>query len=283
VSDTPVTRTFRSAGYFEPKRGAEPVQDHPPAIFLTEMPVEIAAKANFLSRLNAEEYRRVREIGYEQRIGAGESVFCQGDTHDGIFLIESGSVRTFYTGPTGREITLAYWTPGHFVGGPEIFGGGTHMWSGVAVQETRVLRLRGADLYRLMEQMPRLAIGIVEGLVQKGKCYSALVHMLGTRSVIERLAQLLVILADTDGQETADGVMIGRSFTHEEMANMVGSTRQWVTMTLDKFQKQGAVRMEGRRIVLCDRAWICDKAGIAHEIAVAGPPRQPGLVTIRQA
>ncbi len=281
MSDTSITRTFRSAGYFEPKPVGEAAQDRPPAIFLAEMPVEIAAKANFLSRLNAEEYRRVREIGCEQRIAAGESVFCQGDTHDGIFLIEGGSVRTFYTGPTGREITLAYWTPGHFVGGPEIFGGGTHMWSGVAVQETRVLRLRGADLYRLMEQMPRLALGIVEGLVQKGKCYSALVHMLGTRSVIERLAQLLLILADTDGETAADGVMIGRSFTHEEMANMVGSTRQWVTMTLDKFQKQGAIRMQGRRIVLCDRAWICDKAGIAPGMEDTEPAHPSGPVFVR--
>jgi CRP-like cAMP-binding protein len=281
VSDAP-TRSFRSAGYFEPKRPAATAEDRTPAIFLAEMPVEIAAKSSFLSRLNAEEYRRVREIGHELRVGAGESVFCQGDTHDGIFLIESGSVRTFYTGPTGREITLAYWTPGHFVGGPEIFGGGTHIWSGVAVQESRLLRLGGADLYRLMEQIPRLALGLVEGLVQKGKCYSALVHMLGTRSVVERLAQLLLILADTDGVAVDGGIAIGRSFTHEELANMVGATRQWVTITLDKFQKQGAIRMQGRRIVLVDREWIGDKAGIVHDGAFSGPARRAGPLPIGQ-
>ena len=281
MKDRTPTRTFSSPGYFEPKSAPDPAPERPPAIFLAEMPVEIAAKSNFLSRLSAEEYRRVREIGFEQRVAAGESVFCQGDTHNGIFLIESGSVRTFYTGPTGREITLAYWTPGHFVGGPEIFGGGVHMWSGVAVQETRLLWLRGADLYRLMEQIPRLALGIVEGLVQKGKCYSALVHMLGTRSVVERLAQLLLVLADTDGTKTEDGVAIARSFTHEELANMVGSTRQWVTVTLDKFQKQGAIRLHDRRIVLRDRDWMCDKAGIAPDAIKTGPTFPAGPVSVR--
>jgi CRP-like cAMP-binding protein len=275
------TRMFRSAGYFEPKPTSEPAPERPAAIFLAETPVEVASKTNFLSRLNAEEYRRVREIGHEQRVGAGESVFCQGDTHDGIFLIESGSVRTFYTGPTGREITLAYWTPGHFVGGPEIFGGGAHMWSGVATQATRLLWLRGADLYRLMERTPRLALGIVEGLVQKGKCYSALVHMLGTRSVVERLAQLLLILADTDGKPTEKGIEIQRSFTHEELANMVGSTRQWVTVTLDKFQKQGAIRICGRRISLTDRNWMCDKAGMAPDSIETGPAFPAGPVSVR--
>lgn len=279
MSDT--TRTFKPVGYFEPKPAPELPTDRPPAIFLAEMPVEVAAKANFLSRLTAEEYRRVREIGHDYRVAAGESVFCQGDTHDGIFLIESGSVRTFYTGPTGREITLAYWTPGHFVGGPEIFGGGMHIWSGVAVQDSRLLRLGGADLYRLMEQIPRLALGIVEGLVQKGKCYSALVHMLGTRSVVERLAQLLLILADTDGKAVDGGVAIGRAFTHEELANMVGATRQWVTITLDKFQKQGAIRAEGRRIVLRDRGWLCDKAGIVPDASDRGPVFPTGPLAVR--
>jgi CRP-like cAMP-binding protein len=264
-------RTFKPAGYFEPKPEAAAPSGLPPAIFLAEMPVEVAAKASFLSRLNGEEYRRVREVGHEVRVQAGESVFCQGDTHDGIFLIEIGSVRTFYTGPTGREITLAYWTPGHFVGGPEIFGGGAHIWSGVALQDSRLLRLGGSDLYRLMEQMPRLALGLVDALVQKGKCYSALVHMLGTRSVVERLAQLLLILGDTHGDAVDGGVAIGRSFTHEELANMVGATRQWVTITLDKFQKEGAIRMQGRRIVLRDRAWLGDKAGIAHDGAWPAP------------
>lgn len=281
MSDTTKTRLFRSAGYFEPKPSGEPTPARPPAIFLSEAPVEIATKASFLSRLDAEEYRRVREIGFEQRVEAGESVFCQGDTHDGIFLIEAGSVRTFYTGPTGREITLAYWTPGHFVGGPEIFGGGTHMWSGVATEDARLLWLRGADLYRLMEEIPRLALGIVEGLVQKGKCYSALVHMLGTRSVVERLAQLLLILADTDGRPTEKGLEIQRSFTHEELANMVGSTRQWVTVTLDKFQKQGAVRIRGRRIFIIDRYWISDKAGIASDAIETGPTCPAGPVSVR--
>lgn len=281
MSDLTKTRMFRSAGYFEPKPDAKPEEERPPAIFLTEAPVEIASKTNFLSRLNAEDYRRVRELGHEQNVDAGESVFCQGDTHDGIFLIERGSVRTFYTGPTGREITLAYWTPGHFVGGPEIFGGGQHMWSGVATEDSQLLWLRGGDLYRLMEQMPGLALGIVEGLVQKGKCYSALVHMLGTRSVVERLAQLLCILADTDGVATEKGIEIQRSFTHEELANMVGSTRQWVTVTLDKFHKQGAVRIRGRRIYVTDRAWMCDKAGMVPGEIETGPALSAGPVSVR--
>jgi hypothetical protein len=64
VKDRTPTRAFSSPGYFEPKRAADPAPERLPAIFLAEMPVEVAAKSNFLSRLSAEEYRRVREIGF---------------------------------------------------------------------------------------------------------------------------------------------------------------------------------------------------------------------------
>lgn len=222
------------------------------ALHLSETIVDITNKPNFLARLSAEEFLDVRSRGRAFVVNAGDSVFFQGDPHDGIFILERGCVRTFYSGPSGREITLAYWTPGHFVGGPEVFGGGTHMWSGTAIEGSELLQIKGSELRYLMGRYPSLAVGIVEGLVFKGKCYSALVHMLGTRSVLERLAQLLVILADLDGVGQDHEVHIVRDLTHEELANMVGSTRQWVTASLDRFQKHGLVRLKGRQLVVID-------------------------------
>ena len=223
------------------------------ALYLTETLVDISERPNFLARLSGDEYRRVRAVGLEVSVAANQSVFSQGDAHDGIFVIESGSIRTFYLGPSGRELTLAYWTPGHFVGGPEIFGGGHHMWSATAMADSRLLHLRGASLQRLMAEMPGLAAGLVEGLVFKGKCYSALVQMLGTRSVLQRLAQLLLTLCELDGAEVAEGILIDRTLTHEELANMVGATRQWVTASLDRFQKQSLLEIRERKLVILDR------------------------------
>ena len=56
-------------------------------------------------------------------LNRGQTLFSQGGKHDGIWLIESGRIRAFYTPPLGREITLAYWHVGNFVGGPEVFEG----------------------------------------------------------------------------------------------------------------------------------------------------------------
>ena len=221
-----------------------------PALFLAETVEELKEGANFLSRLTPQEWDVLRREGSEITIEAGGSVFFQGDEHKGIWLIQEGRVRTFYAAPSGRQITLAYWTAGHFVGGPEIFGGGEHIWSADVVQTCRLLYLPSNALRKLIEIQPSFAICLIEGLVAKGKCYSALAQMLGTRSVVERLAQLLVILAQNHGRREGNRLVIERKFTHDQIATIVGSTRQWVTITLDKFQKNGIISVARQSIVV---------------------------------
>jgi len=179
-------------------------------------------------------------------------VFLQGQPHEGIFLIEAGVVRSYYTAPSGREITLAYWTPGHFVGGPEMFRGGFHIWSGVAAEDCTLLYLSGTTIRRLVERLPQFAICLIEGLVAKSKCYSALVQMLGTRSATERLAQLLVIFGEIYGKHEANRLVVQRKVTHEQLATIVGVTRQWITTTLDRFQKRGIISL-GRQTIIIER------------------------------
>ena len=232
-----------------------------PALFLAEEQEGGNNKSLFF-RINSDEYKMLQNIGTELEVLAGETVFFQGDQHTGIFLIELGAVRTFYIGPNGREITLAHWSRGHFVGGPEIFGGGNHIWSGIATEDCRLLKLGGAAFRNQVEKSNVLATCLLEGSIQKGKCYSALLQMLGTRSVIERLAQLLLILSESESYTKNGHAVISRAFTHEELASMVGATRQWVTMTLDKFRKAGAIDLMGRKIKVVDADFLRTKTGI---------------------
>lgn len=220
------------------------------AVFLSEALTHLDEGAGFLDRLDARELAAVRAAGSSRLFRRGEGVFFQGDTHNGIWLIESGGIRAFYAGPSGREITLAFWTSGHFIGGPEIFGGGSHMWSADVQEDAVLLYLTGAAIRRLIETMPRFAVCLIDGLVAKGKCYSALIQMLGTRSVTERLAHLLIIFADTHGRPEGNRLVIDRKVTHDQLAAIVGATRQWVTMTLDKFQKRGLISVGRTSIVI---------------------------------
>ncbi|WP_253610625.1 MULTISPECIES: Crp/Fnr family transcriptional regulator [unclassified Bradyrhizobium] len=204
--------------------------------------------AHFLDRLSSEEKAQVLATGRAVFVPQGEMVFSQGEYHDGIFIIRRGQVRVYYTAPSGREITLAYWTAGHFIGGPEISGFGAHMWSGVAIKDCEITALSRRTLQTLLLQIPSFALAMIDGLIAKGKCYSSMAQMLGTRSVIERLAQYLLNLAALYGTADGNTVLIARKVTHDQIAAMVGSTRQWVTMMLKRFQNKNIICIDGSSI-----------------------------------
>jgi hypothetical protein len=121
-----------------------------------------------------------------------------------------------------------------------VFGPGTHLWSGAATANASVVHLPGKALKSLVTQIRASPSGLIEGLSFQGKCYSALAQMLGTRSVTERLAHLLLHLADAYGVRTEEGIVIGSVLTHADIAHMVGAAlTQWVTISLKRLHDQG--------------------------------------------
>src|SRR5882724_6179064 len=204
------------------------------SLLLTENVRTIGGAPSLFDLLTPLERETVVRSGRRRVLYRGQTLFSQGARHDGIFLIETGRIRVFYTAPSQREITLAYWHPGNFVGGPEVFGEGVHQWTGVASSNSSVVHLPGKVLRKLVVEMPNLAIGLIEGLAFKGKCYSALAQMLGTRSITERLVNLLLQRIELYGVKDAHGNLIGAAFNLAELSNMVGATRQWVTISLKR-------------------------------------------------
>ena len=219
------------------RRNRAPVR----AVLLYESYPNLSGTPDVFAALTADEAERVTRSGRVVEFASGTHLFRQGQPHDGIFVLREGVVRSYYVAPNGREITLANWPRGNFVGGPEIFGGGVHVWSGVALERGSAIHLSGAAIRSLMAELPNFATGLVNGLAFKGKCYSSLLQMLGTRSVVERLALVLLNLAEGHPD---------RAVPHEELAALVGGTRQWVSMTIERFCKRGLIDVSDRRLTI---------------------------------
>jgi CRP/FNR family cyclic AMP-dependent transcriptional regulator len=186
---------------------------------------------NLLLHLKPATRASVLALGRTRHYQAGEPLFRQGDLHDGIHLIEAGMIKSFYVSEDGRELTLGYWSEGHYVGAPQVFGGGRHAWTSVAMAKARCLWLPGPPLRALSERHGDLALALVDVLVHKTQCYCALLQLLATHSMRVRLARLLVMLASRAGHA---GVI---DLSHAELAGMIGSTRQWVSISLSRLEE----------------------------------------------
>lgn len=190
----------------------------------------------------------------EQHFEPGTHLFSQNDRYTTTYLIRSGLVRTYYVSPTGKEITIAYWSDNTLVGGPNVFDEhSTHIWSAQAVTKAATLAIRGRDLEEISMKIPALAHYLIDTLTFKLHWVSVLLQTFGTESVRLRLAHLLLQLSEHYGIEYCGGTMIKHHLSHEELARMVGATRSWVSTTLSSFKKEGILACNGRHLVILNK------------------------------
>jgi CRP-like cAMP-binding protein len=181
----------------------------------------------------------------------GEILYSEGSRHKATFLIARGLVRSYHTSSRGKELTIGYWSDGDIIGGPHWFDDTRiHIWSARAVEDTEAYAVSGRDLKELALRIPEIGDAVLDAL--SFKCYwdSLLMQMLATRSVTARLADLLVKLAALHGEESSHGIAISRRFSQDDLASMVGATRQWINAKLVEFETHGLVKTRGNRLVI---------------------------------
>ena len=205
-----------------------------------------------LKTINPEARAELLKRSEQRRVAKGSVLFSQGESHKGAYFILKGLIKTYYLSPMGKEMTMAHWSEGDMVGGPDFFARSTHIWSAAAIKDSVVLVVGGAELDYLVNRFPDLAQYIIRTLTFKMKWLSELLQITCTESVTDRLAHLLVRLAEMYGTQTEKGVAIPQDFTQEELANMVGASRQWVNLTLSHLHRAHLIYCVGREIILRD-------------------------------
>lgn len=210
---------------------------------------------HLLDYLDEAERTAVLKMGRTVDFARGDYLLLQGEYNDGMFLIQSGTVESIYRGSSGRELTLAYWSEGDFVGAPCVLGTHPNEWAARAVERVSTVQLKVGTLKQLITRSPAFALALVECLGFKGRCYSKLAQAIATHNVENRIASLLVTLAETFGIRDGNYLVVGK-VKHQELANMVGATRQAVSLVLRNLQEQQIIDIEPTRIVLLDMDFL---------------------------
>lgn len=185
-------------------------------------------------------------------IPQGQSLYVQGAPHSNSYFIERGLIRAYYTAATGREVTLAYWSDGELIGGPDFFGGRAHIWAAVAADESILHAISGPDLKRLAAEDAQIALWVAESLTRKFRWLSLLFQMRGTESVQQRLARLLVMLSEMYGVPDKRGVVLKHKFNQNDLATLVGASRQWTNKTLNELKEMGLLEVTDYQIRILD-------------------------------
>jgi len=206
--------------------------------------------------------RELRKAAVRQRARRAEIIYAPGGPGDAAYLVRRGRVKVSRLSRDGREITLCLCHPGELFGEEALVLEANRACQAQALEECSLYALPRPLLQQLMREEALFAVGLARLMGERRERAENQVEDLAFRDVGARLARLLISLAAQQGVAMEDGRTVLRArLTHQELANCVGTTRETLTLTIDRFRADGWIRFEGRMIALCDPEALRTRAG----------------------
>ena len=185
-------------------------------------------------------------------LARGETLFHEGDPGNGLYVIGTGKVKLGRRAPDGRENLLSILGPGEMFGELSLFDPGPRTATATAVADTRLRELAHDELITWIERYPAVAKHLLGALARRLRRTNEALADLVFSDVPGRVAKALLDLSTRFGQPVEDGVRVAHDLTQEELAQLVGASRETVNKALADFTTRGWVRREGRAVVLLD-------------------------------
>jgi len=175
-----------------------------------------------------------------------------GDPGDAVYFILSGRVKISRVTRDGKELTLGYRAPGELFGELCLFDGGPREEMAEVVDGAELLRVEREVLMEHAAASPQLGVALARGLIERCRDVERQMEFLMFKDVHAKLAELLLKLSVEFGVKDPRGTLVALNITHQEMANLIGSTRETVSLALSLFKKKKLVQSDGRRVIVLD-------------------------------
>lgn len=195
----------------------------------------------------------IRQAGSTVHYPKGHVIFAAGDVADRVYLIESGWVKIYRLSADGRRVTVgSIRSPGELMGLAETLWGGERTCFAGAISNVSLVVVRKNKFEELLATHPFLALKVAKLLGARMREAEQMIQEMVCWQAPGRLALTLLKVGERCGVKTRDGIKIDLLLTHEELASMVGASRQTVTTLLNTFKQEKSIAYEGRFIKIVD-------------------------------
>jgi CRP/FNR family transcriptional regulator len=182
----------------------------------------------------------------------GNVIFVQGEQGERCFAIVDGSVKISAYHSDGREAVIAVLGPGDVFGELSLFDQAPRSADATAIEETELLSLDTTAITEAIRAHPELAFTLLRVLGRRLRHTNEALQDIAFFDVPGRVARRIADLAESHGRATDEGVLIDLPLSQENLAQMVGATRESVNKALALLRRRGLVARVGRRYLVSD-------------------------------
>jgi CRP/FNR family cyclic AMP-dependent transcriptional regulator len=229
---------------------------------------EIAARAGMFQGVEPSAVSTLTKQLQPVDFPRGHTVFAEGEPGDRLFIIISGKVKIGRRSPDGRENLLTIMGPSDMFGELSIFDPGPRTSSATTITEVRAVSMDRDALRAWIADRPEIVEQLLRVLARRLRCTNNNLADLIFTDVPGRVAKQLLQLAQRFGTLEGGALRVTHDLTQEEIAQLVGASRETVNKALGDFAHRGWIRLEGKSVVISDSARLARRARTADQAAL---------------
>ena len=213
----------------------------------------MADYANFLSQLNSEQQHQLSELSVAREVINDELIGSLGSNSDDVYILIKGRVKIFELTAEGKEVILWFCCDGELIGFAEALISSSfsnHQINAQSCTQGELMVIKHLDFINFMADNPTVVMPVVKSLGFRLREVSEVLMDITNSDVTSRVIKLLYRLGGIYGKTVDGGVHIDLPITHQEMADMIGTSRQSVTTVLGELKRQGMIRVQQRMIFI---------------------------------
>jgi CRP/FNR family transcriptional regulator, cyclic AMP receptor protein len=207
-------------------------------------------QVSFFADLSEEEILALSSATKRRTFRSGEVIFHRDDPGQVLYMIKEGKVKICIISPDGQEVSLTVFGKGEVFGEFAILDGLPRSADAVALEKVECYTLQRSDFQNAILKNPKIAILVLEAMSKRLRNTNNMVEDLIFLDVYGRVAKKLLELADAHGVKTEEGVLIEVRLTQQELASMVGASRESVNKVLGYFTDKNFISTDKHRITI---------------------------------
>ncbi len=204
--------------------------------------------SDFLSRMREEDRVELLSISQKQSFARNDFIFQAGSPGNNIYILFKGRMKIYQLSPLGKEIIMWFCFPGEVFGLTEVSRGGRREVYAQACTDSELFFVPKKAFQEFLARSPSTAMLVIELLSCRLRTLGDMLLNLTADDVTTRVIKLLTRLSARYGRRTEKDIRLDIPLTHQEMADMIGTSRQTVTSVLGLLKRQGMLRIENRCI-----------------------------------
>jgi CRP-like cAMP-binding protein len=213
---------------------------------------EVVRRAPLFTALDDAQAASLRASMDSVKISKGGILFKEGDEGEHVYVIVDGKLKLGTSSGDGRENLLSILGPGEMFGELSLFDPGPRTSTATAVTDAKLLSLSHEKLIPWLKGNPEVSLHLLARLAQRLRRTNEAVGDLVFSDVPGRVAKALMDLGSRFGKQTDDGLFVHHDLTQEELAQLVGASRETVNKALADFAGRGWLKLDGRAVLITD-------------------------------